>query len=222
MPIMVSSVPEPGPNEGGPVRASLHPVSPTGPRRRTLPSMTDTASPTTDLPLASGTWALDPAHSAVGFAIRHLGVSKVRGRFAAFEAALVVGADLAGTRVSATVDLASIDTGIADRDEHVRSAELLDVARRPTMAFRSTGITGDGDDWTLDGELTIGEVTRPLSLAVAFGGVEDYFDGSRHAGFEATGELRRSDFGITFGAGDLMLGDVVKLDLDLQFVEPTR
>jgi polyisoprenoid-binding protein YceI len=88
------------------------------------------------------------------------------------------------------------------------------------MAFRSTDLSGAAEHWTLAGHLTIGDVTRPLALAVDFGGIESYFDGSRHAGFEATGELRRADFGLSFGAGDLLLGDVVKLELDLQFVEP--
>jgi polyisoprenoid-binding protein YceI len=182
--------------------------------------MTDTTSTTATRPLVAGSWALDAAHSQVGFAVRHLGVSKVRGRFGEVDAELVVGETVDDTVVTATVATASIDTGNAERDAHVLSPELLDVERRPTMTFRSLGVRGAGTTWALDGELTIGEVTRPLTLDVELGGVEPFFDGTRHAGFEATGELRRRDFGLGFGALGAMLGDVVRIELDLQFVEP--
>lgn len=183
-------------------------------------AMTDTTSSTTSLPLVAGAWALDRHHSQVGFAVRHLGVSKVRGRFAEFEAELLVGDRADTTSVSATVDLASIDTGQPDRDAHVRSADLLDVERRPTMSFRSLGISGQGPAWRLDGELTIGDVTRPLALAIELGGLGPFMDGSNHAGFEANGQISRKDFGLHFGPLDVMLGDVVNIELDLQFVEP--
>ncbi|MEU5847249.1 YceI family protein [Saccharopolyspora shandongensis] len=175
---------------------------------------------TTALPLKAGRWALDPLHSSVGFAIRHLGVSKVRGRFAEVDAELVVGGTLDGSAINATVAVASIDTGNPDRDAHVLAPDLLDVAKRPTLAFRSTRLSGAGEDWTLEGELTIGEVTRPIAFDVEFGGVQDLPDGSRHAGFEANGEIRRRDYGINFGPGEALLGDVVKIQLDVQFVEP--
>ena len=175
---------------------------------------------TTPLPLVAGRWPLDAAHSRIGFAIRHLGVAKVRGLFRDFEASLDVGESLDTTSITATVALASIDTANADRDAHARSAELLDVEQRPTMTFVSTAITGAGSDWTLDGDLTIGGVTRPLRFGVEFGGVADFVDGTRHAGFEVTGELRRKDFGLGFGPLGAFLGDVVKLDLDFEFVEP--
>ncbi|MER6674398.1 YceI family protein [Streptomyces sp. NPDC000983] len=169
------------------------------------------------LPLAPGQWTFDPLHSAVNFTIRHLGIAKVRGRFREVSAELYVGATAGGTRVSAEIALASLDTGNADRDAHTLSADLLDVEKRPTMRFRSTRVSGAGQDWSMEGELTIGEVTRPVTLAVEFGGLGD-FDGSRHAGFEATGEIRRSDFGLDFGGG--LLGDAVKIQLDMEFVEP--
>ncbi|MFR0351892.1 YceI family protein [Streptomyces sediminimaris] len=179
----------------------------------------DTDTDTAALPIASGNWALDPLHSAVNFTIRHLGIAKVRGRFAAVRAELYVGDTAEDVRVSAAVELASIDTGNPDRDAHVRSSDLLDVEKRPTMTYRSTRVRGGGGDWTMEGELTIGDVTRPVTLAVEFGGLVDVpMDGSRHAGFEATGEIRRSDFGLGFAPG--MLGDVVKIQLDMQFVEP--
>ncbi|MFD8272651.1 YceI family protein [Streptomyces flaveolus] len=174
---------------------------------------------TTALPIAPGQWALDPFHSAVSFTIRHLGIAKVRGRFNGVEAGLFVGETAGDVRVTATIDLASVDTGNADRDAHVRSADLLDVEKRPTMTYRSTRVSGEGEDWVMEGELTIGEVTRPVTLAVEFGGLVDVpMDGSRHAGFEATGEIRRSEFGLDFAPG--LLGEVVKIQLDMQFVEP--
>ena len=185
--------------------------------------MTNVQSST--LPLAPGRWALDPAHSSVGFTIRHLGVSKVRGRFQRFDVDLVVGDDLGGCSVVASIDMASLDTGNADRDAHVLSADIIDVARRPTMTFRSTTIHQDGDRWVVDGDLTIGDVTRPQRLEVDFGGIEEFLPGSpRHAGFEARGELRRKEFGIDLamppGVAAVALGDVVKIELDIQLLEP--
>jgi polyisoprenoid-binding protein YceI len=182
----------------------------------TLPTPTTA----TDLPLKPGSWALDRAHARVGFSVRHLGVSKVRGFFAEVDADLVVGSSLDDTAVTASIELASIDTGNTDRDASVRSSDLLDIEQRPAMTFRSTGISGAGEDWTLDGDLTIGNVTKPISLDVEFGGVADFFDGTRHAGFEARGELRRKDFELSFGPLDALVGQVVKLELDLEFIEP--
>jgi polyisoprenoid-binding protein YceI len=183
-----------------------------------------TSSPTPTagaLLLGPGRWAVDHSHSSVGFTIRHLGISKVRGRFTGFDADVTVGGTLATTTVSAAVDLASVDTANADRDAHVRAPDIVDVARRPTMAFRSTAVVATDDGWRLDGEVTIGDVTRPLSLAVEHGGIQDHpMGGPRHAGFEATGELRRSDFGIAPTIPAAMLGDVIRFELDLQLLEP--
>jgi polyisoprenoid-binding protein YceI len=182
--------------------------------------MTNTLNP--PLPLVAGHWPLDVDHSRIGFTIRHLGVAKVRGLFRDFSATLDIGESVESTSITATVDLASIDTANADRDAHVRSAELLHTALRPTMTFVSTAITGSGSDWDLVGDLTIGDVSQAMRFAVEFGGIADFIDGTRHAGFEATGELRRKDFGLGFGPLGAFLGDVVKIDLDFEFVEPQR
>ncbi|MFE0104390.1 YceI family protein [Streptomyces sp. NPDC059009] len=185
---------------------------------------TETGTPTTaaaQLPLPAGRWEYDPLHSAVNFSIRHLGISKVRGRFTEATAELVVGETAETTTVGATIALASIDTANADRDAHVRASDLLDVEKRPTMTFRSTRVSGAGEEWTMAGELTIGEVTRPVSLAVEFGGLQNFpGDERRRAGFEANGEIRRSEFGLDFAPG--LLGEVVKIQLDMQFVEPAK
>lgn len=180
-----------------------------------------TNSTTTALPLAPGRWELDANHSSVSFTVRHLGVSKVRGSFRSFTADVVVGDDLAGTSVAAVIDLSSVDTGNADRDAHLQQDDMFDVANRPTLSFRSTAVVADGEGWRLDGEVTLGDVTRPLSLAVELGGLEVFAgDGRRHAGFEATGEVRRIELGVAPGIPSVAFGDVVKVELDLQLVEP--
>jgi polyisoprenoid-binding protein YceI len=180
-----------------------------------------TTTSTSTLPLAPGRWAVDPAHSSVGFTVRHLGVSKVRGRFAAFDAEVVIGDDLATTSVTATIDLASVDTGNADRDAHLRQPDMFDVANRPTLSFRSTRVVEDGDGWRLEGELALGDAVQPVALAVELGGLEVHpVDGRRHAGFEAVGEVRRAELGVAPSIPSAMLGNVVKVELDLQLLEP--
>lgn len=180
-----------------------------------------TQTQTTTLPLRPGHWAIDQAHSTVGFTIRHLGVAKVRGRFTDFTADVTIGDTPETSRVTATVQLASVDTGEPDRDAHIQADDIVDVANRPTMTFTSTAITGGDDAWTVVGDLTIGEITQPLTLELELGGVADFpLGGPRHAGIEATGQLRRSDFGIAPGYPAPVLGDVVKIELDLELLEP--
>ncbi|MGP4029795.1 YceI family protein [Actinomadura sp. 3N407] len=175
----------------------------------------------------AGTWTIDPLHSGVGFTIRHLMVSKVRGRFGTFEGTIVTGDDPLDSSVTATIDLASIDTGIAQRDEHVRSADFLDVEKYPAMTYRSTGVRPDGDGFVLDGELTLRGVTKQVPLDLEMGGFapdtfrqDDPFKGAR-AGFTATGEIRRLEFGVgdttmVPGGGGLGLSDKVQIILEIQ------
>jgi polyisoprenoid-binding protein YceI len=184
-------------------------------------SINTTPTAAATLPLAAGTWALDPAHSAVNFTIRHLGVSKVRGRFEEFTADVVVGETLETTSVSAVIQVASVNTGQPDRDAHVQAPDMLDVTLRPTLSFQSTSISGAGDEWELVGDLTIGEVTRSVTLEVELGGLQAHpAGGGRHAGFEATTQIRRQDFDLIPAVPSAMLGDVIKIELDLQLVEP--
>jgi polyisoprenoid-binding protein YceI len=178
------------------------------------------------LPLAPGRWVVDHAHSSVVFSIRHLGLSKVRGRFASFDATLDVGDTVDDVRVDATIDMSSVDTNNADRDAHLLSTDFFGVDEHPTMTFRSTGISGSAGDWILEGELTINGITKLVELEVEFHGTEMFQDVALHAGFSAEGELRRNDFGIDFGiiplGGEkLALSDKVRWELDLQFVAPS-
>ena len=183
--------------------------------------MTDTTVTTTALPLVPGTWTLDAAHTAVAFSIKRIGWAKVRGLFTDVAAELVVGETLAETSLTATIALASVDTGNADRDAHLRSPDIIDVAVRPTLAYRSTSITGEGEDWTVEGELTIGDVTRPHTLDVTFAGASVFPpDGRLHAGFEARTEVRRKDFGLGFGAMGAGMGAAAKVDIDIELVGP--
>ena len=179
-----------------------------------------TAGDVLPLPLAAGLWTLDPLHSTASFSIRHLGVSKVRGRFNAFDASLDVGETVDDLAVTAVIEVASIDTGNADRDAHVRTPEYLDADGHPEIRFTSTRVAGSDGDWVLEGEATIHGVTRPFAFDVEFGGVGDFM-GRQHAGFSAAGDLRRSDFGLEFSPpANLGLGAVVRFELDLQFAEP--
>lgn len=188
--------------------------------------MTSTTTPATStLPLTPGSWAVDHNHSGVFFVVRHLGLSNVRGRFDAFDATLEVGADLAAVAVHANVDLSSVDTNNPDRDAHLRSTDFFETERHGAMTFVSTAITGAGDAFELAGELTIAGVTKSVTFDVEFNGTElSPVDQRVHAGFSATASIRRSDFGIDFGiipgAEKLMLGDKIKVELDLQFVAP--
>lgn len=191
----------------------------------TVPGMsTSDIAPDTDettLPLAPGRWMLDPAHSGVSFSIRHLGISKVRGRFTSFDAQLDVGDPPESTQVGATIDMASVDTNNAERDVHLRAPDYFDVATHPEMQFRSRGISRDGDRWRMEGDITVQGRTYPLTLDVDFHGTEVYFmDQTRHAGFGVTGQIRRTEVGLDFGVPTAILGDVVSFELDLQFIEP--
>jgi polyisoprenoid-binding protein YceI len=189
--------------------------------------MSTAASPAPDaLPLEPGRWDLDHAHSSVVFSVRHLGLSKVRGRFDRIDATVDVGDSVEDTTVVAIIDLTSVDTNQPDRDAHLRSTDFFDTDRQPEMRFRSTRISGHGNTWTLEGEVTLNGITRPMTLDVEFNGVET-FPGrdAVHAGFSANGEMKRSEFGIDFGmlpigVDKIALADKVQFELDLQFVAP--
>ncbi|MQY06234.1 YceI family protein [Actinomadura macrotermitis] len=173
----------------------------------------------------AGTWTIDPAHSTVGFTIRHLAISKVRGRFGEVRGTIVTGATALESSVTAEIDLASIDTGNTQRDEHVRTGDFLDVEHFPTMTYRSTALRPDGGDFVLEGELTLRGRTRPVELKLEPGGFgPDPFradGGGARAGFTATGEIDRLEFGVGDGttipgSGGLFLGQKVQIVLEIE------
>jgi polyisoprenoid-binding protein YceI len=168
----------------------------------------------------AGTWTVDPTHSEVGFTVRHMMVSKVRGKFTQFSGEFVTGADPLSSSVTASVELASIDTSNADRDNHVRSADFFAVETNKEMTFVSTGVRPDGSDFILDGNLTLKGVTKPVSLSLELGGFGPDAYGGTRAGFTATGDIKRSDFGVDFNAvletGGVVLGDKVSIVLEIQ------
>ena len=171
----------------------------------------------------TGTWAIDPVHSDVSFSVRHLVVSKVRGRFGAASGTFVTADDPLASSVNATIDLASIDTGNPDRDAHVRSADFLDVEQYPDLVYRSTGVRADGDGYIVDGELTLHGVTRLVPLALEVNGFQPTTPfGDTRVGFSATAEIDRQDFGITFNmaldGGGLGLGNKIAINLEIQAI----
>jgi polyisoprenoid-binding protein YceI len=172
--------------------------------------------------LTAGTWTIDPSHSDVSFSVRHLMVSKVRGSFRRFSGELRIEKDLEASSVAATIDMASIDTRDPDRDAHLRSVEFFDVERYPMMTFRSTGIRRDGDRFVLAGDLEIHGITRPVDLTVEFNGVTVDPLGGRRAGFSATTEINRRDFGIDFhmplDGGGAVVGDKVNVQLEIEAI----
>lgn len=184
--------------------------------------MTATGTATTMPGYTTGTWAIDPVHSDVSFSVRHLMVSKVRGRFSRFSGEIVTADDPGDSTVAAEIDLTSIDTGNEQRDEHIRSADFFEVDTHATMTFRSTGLRADGGDWALNGELTLHGVTRPVELAVEVHGfARDPWGGTR-VGFSARGQLNRKDFGISvdmpMDGGGVVVGDKVQIDLEIEAV----
>jgi polyisoprenoid-binding protein YceI len=184
--------------------------------------MTATSTIATVPGYISGTWAIDPVHSDVGFTVRHMMVSKVRGRFARFEGQIVTGENPADSTVTASIDLTSIDTNNAQRDEHIRSADFFEVEKYPTMTFTSTGVRQDGDDLILDGDLNLKGVTKQVALRLELNGFgPDPYGGTR-AGFSASTEINRRDFGVNFNAaletGGAVVADKIAIHLEIEAV----
>jgi polyisoprenoid-binding protein YceI len=184
-----------------------------------------TTTTTTALPagLTPGTYVVDASHSEVGFTARHAMVTKVRGRFSDVEGTLVLGEDAASSRATATIRTASIDTGSADRDAHLRSADFFDADAFPEITFATTGVRADGEDYLVDGELTIKGVTRPVTLEVEFGGVATDPFGNVRAGFSGTTTVNRKDFGLTWNAaletGGVLVSEKVVLSFDVSAIK---
>jgi polyisoprenoid-binding protein YceI len=169
--------------------------------------------------LTPGTWNIDPAHSAFGFQVRHMMVSKVRGKFDEFNATLTVGDQIEDSSVAAEVKMASINTGVGDRDNHLRTNDFFEVETYPAMIFKSTKVTPT----EITGDLSIKNVTKPVTFDVDFGGVGPDPYGNTRAGFEASVEINRKEFGVDIDmplqGGGVVVGDKVKITLDLEFVK---
>jgi polyisoprenoid-binding protein YceI len=170
-----------------------------------------------DLP--TGTWTVDAAHSELGFVARHLMVSKVRGQFKEFEGTVKVGDDLGDSQVTAVAQLGSVDTGSADRDAHLKSADFFDVENNPTMSFTSTSVNAD----SLTGDLTIKGVTKPVVFDLEFNGVATDPWGNQKAGFEASTEINRKDWGLEWNValegGGVLVSEKIKINLDIQLLK---
>ena len=172
---------------------------------------------------ATGTYGIDASHSHVGFKVRHLVVGKTRGRFAEVDATITIADDPLASTLEVSVPLASVDTRDAGRDEHLRGEDFFDVANHPTMTFRSTGVRADGDDYLVDGELTVRGFTKPLTLEATFdGGAQDPWGGQRIA-FTATGSVDREAFGLTWNqkleTGGVLVGKKVDIEIEAEFVK---
>ena len=167
----------------------------------------------------AGTYVLDAAHKRVGFVVRHLMVSKVRGNFAEAEATVTIAEDPLQSSVTASIQTASVHTGQADRDNHLRTGDFFEAEKYPHMTFRSTGIKSHaGAEFVLDGELTIKDVTRPVELLVEFEGVGRSPYGFDVFGFSASTEIDREDWGLTYNmaleSGGVMIGKKVKIEIE--------
>jgi polyisoprenoid-binding protein YceI len=163
------------------------------------------------------------SHSEIGFTVRHAGISKVRGRFTDATAEARVGDSLADASLHATVKTASFESGDANRDGHVKGPDFFDVEAFPEMTFRATSIEGDGEDYTLTGDLTIRGITKPVDLEVEFTGVAVDPFGATRAGFSAETDISRKEFGLTWNAalaaGGLLVSDKVKINVDAALVK---
>jgi polyisoprenoid-binding protein YceI len=179
----------------------------------------------TEIPgYVAGTWTIDPVHSEVSFVVRHMMVSKVRGRFDKFEGTIVTGPNPLESTVNATIDLSSVNTGEPNRDNHIRSGDFFDVEKHPNMTFRSTGLRPAGEGFVVQGELTIRGTTRPVELQLELNGFGPDAYGGTRAGFSAIGEISRDDFGVSFNGtipgtnNGVVVSDKVTINLEIEGV----
>ncbi|NEC66115.1 YceI family protein [Streptomyces sp. SID9727] len=186
---------------------------------------TTTAAVDPALAALTGDYTIDPAHSSIGFTVRHAMVTNVRGSFAEHEGSLKLdGTDPANSTASIDVKIASVDTGIKDRDGHLVSGDFFDAEKFPLMTFRSTSAEQlGGDTYRVTGDLTIKDVTRPLAIDLEFNGSAKDVYGNERVGFEGSAEILRSDWGLTWNAaletGGVMVSDKVKLNFDISAIK---
>ncbi|MFS3128356.1 YceI family protein [Nocardioides sp. Bht2] len=190
---------------------------------------TETVEPTFEAGTAaladiSGSYTIDPSHTYIGFQARHAMVTTVRGAFKEFQgAATVDAATPANSSVELTIAVNSVDTGTADRDGHLASADFFDVEKYPAISFRSTSVEADGDDWLITGDLTIKDVTKPVTVPFEFtGSAQDPF-GNTRIGFEGEVAVNRKDWNLTWNAaletGGVLVSEKVKLKFDISAIK---
>ena len=172
----------------------------------------------------AGTWTVDPAHSTVGFAVKHLGIATVRGKFDDFEGTLEIGENDESARAFGSVKAVSVNTNDSGRDEHLRSADFFGVEQNPELRFESTAIAQiDEDTYDITGNLTMNGITRPVKLQAEVEGTELDPWGNERVGLEVRGQLNRGDWDMTFnqalGSGNLLVGEKVRLELDISAIK---
>ncbi|HET6391952.1 MAG TPA: YceI family protein [Blastococcus sp.] len=182
-----------------------------------------TSSTTVQIPgYVVGTWDIDASHSTVGFSVRHMMVSKVRGYFRDFSGEIVTAEDPAQSVVNARVNMDSIDTRQEQRDAHIRSADFFDVGNHTEMTFRSTAVATDGADWTVTGDLTIKGITKPVTLELELNGFGPDAYGGTRAGFSAKTEISRKAYGVDIDmpmdGGGVVVGDKITVELEIEAV----
>jgi polyisoprenoid-binding protein YceI len=172
----------------------------------------------------AGTWTVDPAHSQVGFAVKHMGIATVRGEFQDFEGTLEIGEDLSSAKAYGKVKVGSVNTNETQRDDHLRSPDFFHAEEHPELTFESTRIEAiDDETFRITGKLTIHGVTGEIVLHAEVQGTDTDPWGNERVGLEITGQLSRGDYGMTFnqalGSGNMLVGDKVKLALDVSAVK---
>jgi polyisoprenoid-binding protein YceI len=183
--------------------------------------MSTTSTPTL---IPAGTWTIDPAHSKVGFAVKHMGIATVRGEFTEFQGTLEIGEDLSSAKVYGTVKTESVNTNEPQRDDHLRSPDFFDAAQFPELRFESTSIEAlDEEEFRITGRLTIHGVTNDIVLHADVEGTDVDPWGNERVGLEVTGQLSRGDYEMKFnqalGSGNMLVSDKVNLALDISAVK---
>ena len=178
----------------------------------------------TDFSAYEGTWTIDPTHTRLGFTARHAMVTKVRGQFDEFSGTLTIdAANPSASTAEVAVQLASVNTGTADRDAHLRGADFFDVENNKEMTFSSTAVKQDGDEFVMLGDLTIKGVSRPVELELEPTGVATDPFGNVRAGFEGETEISRKEFGLTWNValetGGVLVSDKIKIQLDVSAIK---
>ena len=170
-----------------------------------------------------GVWDVDAAHTSVEFIGRHLVFTKVRGRFTGFSGSVTVAEDPNQSSVEVTVDVSTVSTGIADRDAHLKSADFFDVGKYPTIMFKSTSIEWSGVRGRMTGDLTVRDVTKPLTLDMAFNGIVNDPWGGVRAAFSASGEVDREAWGLVWNmpleTGGVLVSKKIEIEIETELVQ---